>query len=239
MKVPYNVSFQPFKSSLTKPAGVGQIRSLNAGRFNALLDAEMGALGAKDEFSLGKSELRRLIQIVQRQINDHLIRSVLEVYGGTGISGSLIDGLKELPGSPASENRHPLQQGKSHDIDRIIDQASRKYEVKPELIRAVIKAESDFDAGTTSHAGAMGLMQLMPETAGDMGVKNPYDPVENVMGGTRYLKLLLDRYDGDTNLALAAYNWGMGNVERHPGKLPQETRTYITRVNKYYRQATA
>ena len=83
----------------------------------------------------------------------------------------------------------------------------------------------------------MGLMQLMPETAKDLGVKNPYDPVENVMAGTRYLKSLLDRYDGNISLTLAAYNWGMGNIERNPDKLPQETSVYITRVKRYYHDA--
>lgn len=239
MKVPYDINFRPFRAGLTNSTGVERIRSLNTGRFDALLDAEMKDLGASGGFSLGKTELQRLIRIVQGQINDYLIRSVLEAYGGTGFSGSLLEGVKNLPGSPASENRHPSEQVKSNDIDRIVDHASKKYEVEPKLIKAVIKAESDFDAKITSHKGAMGLMQLMPETAKELGVKNPYDPVENVMGGTRYLKMLLDRYDGDTNLALAAYNWGMGNVERNPGKLPQETKTYITRINKYYRQATA
>jgi soluble lytic murein transglycosylase-like protein len=79
-------------------------------------------------------------------------------------------------------------------------------------------------------------MQLMPETAKEMGVKDAYNPFENVMGGTRYLKRLLDRYNGDVPLTLAAYNWGMGNVERHPNKLPQETRTYIVRVNDFLQE---
>jgi soluble lytic murein transglycosylase-like protein len=135
----------------------------------------------------------------------------------------------------ASQNEDHIHSPPS--IDRIIDHVSGRYDVEPSLIRAVIRAESDFDSNCTSSKGAMGLMQLMPETAQELGVKNPYNPVENIMGGTRYLKSLLDRYDGNIPLALAAYNWGMGNVERHPNRLPQETRAYIARVNEYYRNA--
>ena len=82
-------------------------------------------------------------------------------------------------------------------------------------------------------------MQLMPETARDLGVKDPYDPAQNVMAGTRYLKMLLDRYNGNANTALAAYNWGMGNVERNPARLPEETKNYIARVTGYRNKATA
>ncbi len=120
--------------------------------------------------------------------------------------------------------------------DVIIDYASRTYGVDPELIRAVIRAESSFNPESTSTKGAMGLMQLMPATAKDLGVNDPYDPVENIMGGTRYLRGLLDRFGNNRNLALAAYNWGMGNVERKPDRMPQETRTYVARVNQYYRE---
>lgn len=123
------------------------------------------------------------------------------------------------------------------EIENIIGQASKMYDVDPGLIKAVVRAESDFDNSTTSHKGAMGLMQLMPETAKDLGVGNCYDPVENIMAGTRYLKGLLNRYDGNVTLALAAYNWGMGNVERHPERLPRETQTYISRVNKFWHEA--
>ena len=120
--------------------------------------------------------------------------------------------------------------------DEIVDYASKTYSVDPDLIKAVIQAESSFNPESTSTKGAMGLMQLMPETAKDLGLNDPYDPAENIMGGTRYLRGLLDRFGNNRNLALAAYNWGMGNVERKPGRMPQETRTYVARVNQYYRE---
>jgi soluble lytic murein transglycosylase-like protein len=77
-------------------------------------------------------------------------------------------------------------------------------------------------------------MQLMPKTAADLGVTNPFDPVQNIEGGARYLRQLLNRYQGDRRLALAAYNWGMGNLEKRPEALPKETRQYILRVEKAY-----
>ena len=122
------------------------------------------------------------------------------------------------------------------DFDPIVQEAARKYGVEPPLIKAVIQAESAGDPRTVSPAGAQGLMQLMPGTAAEMGVSDSFDPAQNIMAGTHYLRQLLDRYQGDTRLALAAYNWGMGNLENRPQSMPEETKNYITTVEGYYRR---
>jgi soluble lytic murein transglycosylase-like protein len=109
---------------------------------------------------------------------------------------------------------------------------SSKHGLRPELVRAVIQVESGYNARALSPKGAMGLMQLMPDTARLLGVRRPHDPAENIGGGTRYLRLLLDKYDGDEVLALAAYNAGSGAVDRHGRKVPRyrETQDYVRKV---------
>ena len=219
--------------------------------FNFLLDHMFTQAQKKGDLSfvdmpLDHDKLQYLVQTIQAAINNSLFNAVLDdgqekpdVGFGEGL-GSLSkkNGLLEFYYSQIQQAEKLSNQQPPH-VDQIIAHASNRYGVDQALIRAVIKAESNFDPNSTSPKGAMGLMQLMPETAKDLGVKNAYDPVENIMGGTRYLKSLLDRYEGNIPLALSAYNWGMGNVERHPDRLPQETKTYISRVNHYYRQGTS
>lgn len=121
------------------------------------------------------------------------------------------------------------------EVGEIVAHYSRQYRLPPNLVLAVIKAESNFNAAAVSPAGARGLMQLMPGTAAEMGVSNISDPAENIAGGTQYLSKMLQLFNGDTTLALAAYNAGPGAVMKHNGVPPyKETRTYIERVNTYY-----
>jgi hypothetical protein len=125
----------------------------------------------------------------------------------------------------------PSRSTKVREFSPLVTEASSRWGVNPALIHAVITAESNYDPEALSHAGAMGLMQLMPGTAKRFGVNDPWDPEQNVHGGTRYLRELLDRFRS-LRLALAAYNAGEGAVEMHGNQVPpyQETQTYVDKV---------
>ncbi len=120
-------------------------------------------------------------------------------------------------------------------VDRAIYFASIEYDVDPFLIKSIIKAESNFDPFAVSPKGAMGLMQLMPGTARDLGVEDPFDPDQNVFGGTKFIRDLLQRYEGDIVLALAAYNAGPAKVKDRVPDYP-ETQQYIQRVSRNYKR---
>jgi soluble lytic murein transglycosylase-like protein len=125
------------------------------------------------------------------------------------------------------------------DFYPIISIVAKQHEVDPFIVKAIIRAESSYNPKAVSNKGAKGLMQLMPVTARELGVKNSFDPVQNIDGGVRYFKMLLDRYKGNVKLALAAYNAGSGKVQEYNGIPPYKaTRIYIKKVLKYQKQYT-
>ena len=133
----------------------------------------------------------------------------------------------------------PVTSG-SEWIDKVVEQAAVRHDVDPNLVRAIIKVESNFNPQAVSRKGAIGLMQLMPRTARSLNVSNPYDPAQNVDAGVRHFKELLDSYHGNLELSLAAYNAGAGAVHRSRGvpKYP-ETRNYVKRITGLYGSNTA
>ena len=133
--------------------------------------------------------------------------------------------------SKGSSSERPRRQR----FDDLVKEASEAYEVPFSFIKAVIRVESDFTPDAVSHAGAMGLMQLMPQTADYLNVTNPFDPRQNVFGGTKLLRILIDRYDGDINLILSAYNAGDAAVEEYDGIPYRKTRQYVASVYRFYK----
>lgn len=122
----------------------------------------------------------------------------------------------------------------SKTLDEIYQEASQTYGVSEELLKAMTKQESSFRTNATSRSGAQGLMQLMPATARSLGVTDSYDPYQNIMGGAKYIRQMLDKYNGDVSLALAAYNAGSNNVDKYGGIPPfAETQNYVAKITQY------
>ncbi|RMF45376.1 MAG: lytic transglycosylase domain-containing protein [Deltaproteobacteria bacterium] len=184
--------------------------------------------------------------MMARMLTILLLVSLLTLTGASLVSGDIYrqvrpDGTIAFTDTP-DDSSWQLYFSRLTSIYEVIDYFADLYRLDPALIKAVIKVESDFEAEAVSHKGAMGMMQLIPGTAADLDVVNPLDVVDNIRGGTRYLRQMLDLFDGDLDLALAAYNAGPNAVRRHGGVPPyDETRRYIKKVRHYlgiYKQKT-
>jgi len=137
--------------------------------------------------------------------------------------------------APSAQNSSPGSGFTQREIEAAIEKAATRHNVDANLVRALVKVESNFNPNAVSRKGAMGLMQLMPQTARQLNLKNPFDPQENVDAGVRHLKQLLDNYNGDIRLSLAAYNAGSGAVARSRG-VPRysENQNYVRRITNLY-----
>jgi soluble lytic murein transglycosylase-like protein len=170
--------------------------------------------------------------------NEFTTAQIIEkTYPDAAQAVSILSGQKGLPKKNFGEIAlTPRQKKNEKKYQHLVLEAAARYEVEPEIIKAIIMAESGFNPKAVSKVGARGLMQLMPRTAKVLGVKDSFKPDHNIDAGVRYFKQLLDRFDGKIKLALAAYNAGSYNVRKYNGIPPfKATQIYVDKVLKYYR----
>jgi soluble lytic murein transglycosylase-like protein len=222
-----SLRISPIKELTGKPSAPGQSRS----PFQDLVSQELSSAAPLDTIVL-----------------NFLIKTFQSIFSASPLGDpfSPFPSLPFFPDGPSRAMSWPVKpsprgddppaavSSNSQEVDKIIHQAAGEFGIDPALIKAVISVESNGNPKAVSPAGAQGLMQLMPKTAAELGVTDPFDPVQNIRAGTRYLSQLHNRYQGDLKLMLAAYNWGMGNLEKKPEMLPRETRNYILQVEKKY-----
>ena len=162
----------------------------------------------------------------QKSSFDSVFEAEVSIYATPASNGLQSEATKKVSASGSFSS--------SGNLDNIFKEAADKYNVSVSLLKSVAKAESDFNTNAVSSAGAIGIMQLMPSTAKSLGVTDPYDATQNIMGGAKLLSQLLSKYNNNTSLALAAYNAGSGNVDKYGGIPPfKETQNYVKKVLAY------
>ena len=186
------------------------------------------------EPSLQKSRRiqRRQTQTKTAKIDDTAQSRLFFVNPANGQKVIYEDVAKEAKKTAASSNTTTADSMKTTKYDSIFKKAAKKYNVSESLLKGIAKAESNFNAKDVSSSGAMGVMQLMPETAKGLGVSNPYDPEENIMGGAKCIAQKIKEFNGDIRLALAAYDAGSGAVKRNGG-IPSYCKSYVSKVLSY------
>ncbi|UOE59941.1 lytic transglycosylase domain-containing protein [Priestia filamentosa] len=208
----------------------------NIQSYLALLQLQAFQTMTSNKLPANKSSLNSLFSSI---LSDVLLTSASSPEAEKSSSGTAFLQNQLTFSAPLSVTSPPVQAQASEKRDTpfmdLIHKASEEFGVDAKLIKAVITQESNFKKDAKSSAGALGLMQLMPATSQSLGVLNPLNPLENIRGGTKYLKKMLEKYDEDVSLALAAYNAGPGNVDKYGGIPPfTETKEYVKKVMGYY-----
>jgi len=199
-----------------------------------VLAAALGSASASAEIAVMESG--KILYVDRFERTDQQITLYVTGGGIVVVPSEIV--VNVVPNEIVEQGEDPQKASLLPQLEEFIAPAATKYGVAPELVAAVIWAESSGDPNAVSRKGARGLMQLMPETAKELGVARILDPRENVEGGTRYLKQMLDAHEGDVSLALAAYNAGPEAVRRYRGIPPyRETREYVGRVIRVYERA--
>ncbi len=195
--------------------------------------SELFGEGVASEFYTGMFD-ENIAKAVASKGGFHLADTIIASFTDDGRNSLPVQTLHDYRLRPISTE---IKSIKTQDWDRgIIAQAAQKYALDPKLVEAVIKVESNYKADSVSHKGAVGLMQLMKATADELGVKNRYDPRQNIFGGAKYLRKMLDRFDGNLEFAVGAYNAGPSAIEKYNGIPPyKETRRYVEKVMSNYR----